>query len=76
MLPAFADNPLAAQRVVDRGVGLSADPATVDAETLRGLIGRLLHEPQFAAAAAEVSAEMTTQPSPAAVLDRAVAAVG
>ena len=30
VLPAFADNPLSAQRVVDRGVGLAHDPATID----------------------------------------------
>lgn len=73
VLPSFADNPLSAQRVVERGVGLSLDPATLDEPTVRDAIRRLLDEPGFAAAAREVSAEMATQPSPAAVLDRACA---
>ena len=30
VLPSFADNPLSAQRVVERGVGLSHDPTTID----------------------------------------------
>jgi UDP:flavonoid glycosyltransferase YjiC (YdhE family) len=29
VLPSFADNPLSAQRVVERGVGLSHEPATI-----------------------------------------------
>jgi hypothetical protein len=74
VLPAFADNPLSAQRVADRGVGLSHDPATVDVITVRSMVDRLLHEPEFRAAAEQVSAEMATQPSPSAVLDRAIRA--
>lgn len=70
VLPAFADNPMSAQRVVDRGVGLSHDPAELDAATVRDLVRRLLDEPRFARAAREVAAEMADQPSPAAVLDR------
>ncbi|WP_433799093.1 nucleotide disphospho-sugar-binding domain-containing protein [Actinomycetospora sp. CA-084318] len=73
VLPSFADNPMSAERVVARGVGLSYDPAGVDAATVRDAVGRLLDEPSFRAAAREVAAEMATQPSPAAVLDRAVA---
>ncbi|SDT38683.1 nucleotide disphospho-sugar-binding domain-containing protein [Microlunatus soli] len=75
VLPSFADNPMSAQRVVDRGVGLSHDPATVDVDTVRELVDRLLSERSFADAAAEVSAEMAAQPSPAIVLARAVAAL-
>lgn len=75
VLPAFADNPMSAQRVVDRGVGLSHDPATVDVDTVRGLLGRLLSEPSFRDAADEVRAEMAGQPSPATVLQRALSAL-
>lgn len=75
VLPSFADNPMSAARVVERGVGLSRDPQTIDVETVRSSAQRLLVEPSFAEAAAEVRAEMTGQPSPAAVLERAVAAV-
>ncbi|HEY2224439.1 nucleotide disphospho-sugar-binding domain-containing protein [Actinomycetospora sp.] len=75
VLPAFADNPLAAARVVERGVGLSDDPATVDAATVLRLVERLLTEDTFRTAAAEVRAEMARQPSPAAVVDRAAAAL-
>jgi UDP:flavonoid glycosyltransferase YjiC (YdhE family) len=73
VLPGFADNPMSAQRVADRGVGLSHDPSTVDAPTVRALVHRLLTETEFATAAREVSAEMATQPSPAAVFARATA---
>lgn len=75
VLPAFADNPVSAQRVADRGVGLTQDPATAEVEPVRALVGRLLTEDGFRAAAAEVAAEMATQPSPSAVLERVVARV-
>jgi UDP:flavonoid glycosyltransferase YjiC (YdhE family) len=70
VLPAFADNPLSAKRVSDRGVGLEHDPKTLDVETARSLVVRLLDEPAFAAAAAEVASEMASQPSPAAIVTR------
>ncbi|MGP4018002.1 glycosyltransferase [Saccharopolyspora sp. 5N708] len=70
VLPSFADNPMSAQRVVDRGVGLSHDPTTVDAAAVLAMVERLLTEPAFRAAAREVSAEMATQPSPASVVER------
>jgi len=70
VLPSFADNPLSAQRVVERGVGLSADPTTVDPDQVRSLTRRLLDEPEFAAAAQEVRAEMAAQSSPASVIQR------
>jgi UDP:flavonoid glycosyltransferase YjiC (YdhE family) len=75
VLPAFADNPMSAQRVADRGVGLTHDPATVDAATVRTMVGRLLTEDEFRTAAEEVRAEMATQPSPGSVLERAISAV-
>jgi UDP:flavonoid glycosyltransferase YjiC (YdhE family) len=70
VLPAFADNPLSARRVSDRGVGLAHDPATLDVPTARTLVARLLDEPAFAAAATEVATEMAAQPSPAAIVRR------
>jgi UDP:flavonoid glycosyltransferase YjiC (YdhE family) len=75
VLPAFADNPLAAARVAERGVGLSDDPATVDTATVRALVGRLLTEDAFRTAAAQVRDEMAGQPSPAAVMDRVAGAL-
>jgi UDP:flavonoid glycosyltransferase YjiC (YdhE family) len=73
----FADGPLSATRVVDRGVGPSADPATGDAESVRTLVRRLLDEPKFTSAAQEVRMEMAAaQPSPAAVLVRVAAELG
>jgi UDP:flavonoid glycosyltransferase YjiC (YdhE family) len=74
VLPSFADNPMSAQRVVERGVGLSHDPAALDSPTAAALVSRLLTERAFATAAADVRAEIATQPSPAAVLERAVQA--
>ncbi|MER6876814.1 glycosyltransferase, partial [Amycolatopsis sp. NPDC000673] len=76
VLPSFADNPMSAERVVERGVGLSHDPATVDAETIRKLVRRLLEEDAFSSTAAEVRAEIAGQASPSDVIARAVAALG
>lgn len=70
VLPGFADNPLSAQRVVERGVGLAHDPATIDVGIVRDLVERLLSEPIFRQQAAQVRAEMATQPSPAVIIDR------
>ncbi|GAA3523787.1 salmochelin biosynthesis C-glycosyltransferase IroB [Amycolatopsis ultiminotia] len=75
VLPGFADNPMSAQRVADRGVGLTHDPATADVATLRSMVGRLLTEDAFRTATAEVRAEMATQPSPADVLARTIDAL-
>ena len=76
VLPAFADNPMSAQRVVDRGVGLSHDPSTVDVAGVREMVQRLLDDPAFATAAREVAAEMATQPNPTEVITRVEAAMG
>ena len=73
VLPSFADNPLSAQRVVDRGVGLSLDPKTAQQGEVRDLVRRLLEEPAFAEAAADVRAEMAAQPSPASIIERVAA---
>ena len=70
VLPSFADNPMSAERVVARGVGLSHDPATLDVATARRLVERLLDDPAYAAAAAEVREEMAGQPSPARIVER------
>jgi UDP:flavonoid glycosyltransferase YjiC (YdhE family) len=73
VLPSFADNPISAQRVVDRGVGLSLDPKTARHGEVRDLVRRLLEEPAFAEAAADVRAEMAGQPSPASIIERVAA---
>jgi UDP:flavonoid glycosyltransferase YjiC (YdhE family) len=75
VLPSFADNPMSAQRVAERGVGLTHDPATVDVATIKSMLNRLLTEPEFRTAAEEVAAEMATQPSPASVLEQVVNAL-
>lgn len=75
VLPAFADNHMAADRVAERGVGLQHDPNTLVTEQAADAVRRLLDEPQFAKAAREVAAEMADMPSPAAVIDRLVALV-
>lgn len=67
---------MSAQRVADRGVGLMHDPATVDVDGVRAMVGRLLAEDAFRTAAGQVRAEMATQPSPGAVLERVVGALG
>jgi UDP:flavonoid glycosyltransferase YjiC (YdhE family) len=76
VLPSFADNPMSAQRVVDRGVGLSHDPTTVDVAAVRSMVEQLLAEAAFRKAASEVSTEMATQPSPATIIERVTALVG
>jgi UDP:flavonoid glycosyltransferase YjiC (YdhE family) len=73
VLPSFADNPLSARRVVDRGVGLSHDPATVDVTIIRDLVARLLTEPGFREAARQVSAEIATQATPSDIVARLAA---
>lgn len=70
VLPSWADNPMAAQRVVDRGVGLAQELAEIDVPTVRELAARLLTNPEFTLAANQVRAEMAEQPSPAAILER------
>jgi UDP:flavonoid glycosyltransferase YjiC (YdhE family) len=76
VLPSFADNPLSAQRVADRGVGLTHDPATLDVTTAQTMLGRLLAEDGFRIAAEQVRAEIATQPSPNAVLERTLESLG
>ncbi|WP_031470943.1 nucleotide disphospho-sugar-binding domain-containing protein [Sciscionella sediminilitoris] len=68
VLPSFADNPMSADRVTERGVGLQHDPVTVTVEQARTAIERLLGEPEFAERAREVATEMAGMPSPAAVI--------
>ncbi|WP_220483884.1 glycosyltransferase [Microlunatus kandeliicorticis] len=70
VLPSFADNPMSAERVVARGVGVSHDPTTLDADTARGLVTQVLDDPSYATAAAEVAAELATQPSPGRIVTR------
>lgn len=56
--------------MTDRGVALSHDPTTLHVETARNLTMRLLDDPAFSTAAAEVASEMAAQPSPAAIIAR------
>lgn len=70
VLPSFADNPLSAQRVVDRGVGLAHDPSTIDAGIVRGLVGQLLTEAHFLENARQVRAEIAAQPTPSDIVAR------
>lgn len=72
IVPGGADNELCARRVVDRKLGLSIDPAEADSPTIRALSERLLSEESFGREAAAVRAEITTQPSPAAVMERII----
>lgn len=72
VLPSFADKPLSAQRVVERGVGLSHDPATITVGGVRDMVRRLLDEPEFVVNARAVADEMAGQASPSDVLQRAV----
>jgi hypothetical protein len=72
ILPEGADNPLVAQRVVDRKAGLALPFADIELESVRELVRRLLDEPVFTEAARAVGAEMADQPSPASVIDRLV----
>ncbi|MGW7538644.1 glycosyltransferase [Amycolatopsis sp. NPDC054798] len=76
VLPSFADNPMSAERVVERGVGLSHDPSAVDVDAVRGMVRRLLDEESFRRAAEEVRGEMLGQPSPAEVVARVVSRLG
>ncbi|WP_235876877.1 glycosyltransferase [Saccharopolyspora terrae] len=72
VLPSFADNPLSAQRVVERGVGLSHDPARITVGGVRDMVRRLLDEPELVVNARAVADEMAGQVSPSDVLQRAV----
>jgi UDP:flavonoid glycosyltransferase YjiC (YdhE family) len=68
-LPKFADQPLNAKLMADRGVGITlTDPSTV-----RESLARLLDEPEFGKAAAEVAAEIADQPSPASIVAKLAA---
>lgn len=69
ILPAGADRHINAAAVADRGAGVVAAPADVDAE----LIDRVLRDGAVRTAAAEVSAELRAMPSPAAVAARLAA---
>lgn len=73
ILPGFADNPLSARRVVDRGVGLAHDPKAIDAKIVGDLVDRLLTDPGFGERARQVQAEIATQPTPSEIITRLVA---
>jgi UDP:flavonoid glycosyltransferase YjiC (YdhE family) len=75
VMPGFADNPMSARRVTERGVGLTQDPAGATVAGVRAMARRLLDEPRFAAAAREVAAEMAGQPGPVTVMAQVEAAL-
>jgi UDP:flavonoid glycosyltransferase YjiC (YdhE family) len=65
-LPKFADQPLNAGAMAARGVGVTVS----EPEEVGPALARVLDDPSFAKAAAEVRDEMAEQPSPAAVVAR------
>jgi UDP:flavonoid glycosyltransferase YjiC (YdhE family) len=70
-LPRSADQPLNAEVIARRGVGLAVSEPDEVAPALR----RVLSEPEFTKAAAEVRDEIAAQPSPAAVVTKLEALV-
>jgi UDP:flavonoid glycosyltransferase YjiC (YdhE family) len=69
VLPAGADRHINATAVAERGAGVVAAPADLDA----ALIDRVLRDAAVRTAAAEVSAELRAMPTPAAVAGRRAA---
>lgn len=68
VLPAFADNFMAADRVADRGVGLRRDAGTLTVDQVRTDLQTLLDEPSYTETARAVAAEIAGMPSPAEVI--------
>jgi len=66
VLPSGADQYVNAEMVRKRGVGVTPEPAEVDADLLRGVLA----DEGLRAAAAEVQAEVSRLPAPAEVLPR------
>lgn len=70
IMAGFADQPLNAKLAADRGVAISFHPDDVTPVDFRAALDRLLTEPTFAKAAAEVRDEIAAQPSPTSVVGR------
>ncbi|GAB3433188.1 salmochelin biosynthesis C-glycosyltransferase IroB [Flindersiella endophytica] len=64
----FADQPVNAEIVAGRGLGIVLPPEEVTAETVRSALEQLLVEPKYAKTAGEVRAEMAELPSPADIV--------
>lgn len=71
-MPHGADNWINSEMVVRSGLGLSADPAEVDAE----LLGRLLDDEELRASATAVAAELAAEPGPDQIVPRLVELAG
>ena len=72
-LPQGADQFLNASNCRTAGAGLVLEPHEISAEAVRGAALAILDDPEYAAAANRISAEIATMPSPAdvaAVLER------
>lgn len=65
-LPKFADQPLNAKLMADRGVGLTVS----EPEQVGAALAQVLGEPKFRETAGDVRAEIAWQPSPASVVER------
>jgi UDP:flavonoid glycosyltransferase YjiC (YdhE family) len=70
VLPRFADQPENAAIVADRGLGIALPPAQATPDAIRAALDRVLTEPEFRKASAEVSAEIAEQPGPAVLVSR------
>lgn len=46
-LPFFADQPANIKRAVNKGMGLSADPFTLDAENFKNIIMEVINNPKY-----------------------------
>jgi N-glycosyltransferase len=60
--PLFADQPVNAGRLTDLGAGIVVEPGPTVGVELRAALRRVLHEPQFRAAARRVADETRTLP--------------
>jgi UDP:flavonoid glycosyltransferase YjiC (YdhE family) len=70
VIPQNADQPANAAMLADRGVGIRLDLTNVTPEAVRDGLERLLTEPGFRDAAAEVREEIASQLSPAEIVPR------
>lgn len=71
-LPGTADSWQVSEVITERGLGVEATPAEVDADLIR----TVLFDPSMRAAAAEVKAEIGAMPTPADLVPRLVALAG
>jgi UDP:flavonoid glycosyltransferase YjiC (YdhE family) len=73
VLPHDLEHDMNASGVERRGIGLTTTPEQADAATVGHLLQRILEEPGFRQAAAEVRKEIVAQPPPAALVPRLTA---